>query len=1307
MQRSRRKLWTFTITTGATLLVAAALVTGLFRLAVQIAPAYKEDIAGYVSAFLNRPVAIEAMDLSWRGARPTLVFSGVSLLAESAVTPVLELEELELGFSLLDLVQGELAPRAINLVGAVLELERRADGQVFVHGLDANAEGDGSSLATRLEALDRVQVSRSDLIWRDRKRGLPDYWFTDVDLRIRRAREDALLLRLDAALPASLQGRGALALTLRGDLQAGQWTADGDLEIDGLVPGPWLDAWAGRRLSIGGTATNAELQFQLQAQVDQPMAVTADAALELGRLWHGDRQRGVEGAELQASLEHDSAATRLVLRDVSVRSANPALEGPQRIWRADRIAAQWQPRQRGGWTLDGDASVLELADLAHWVPVLWPDAPAALADARGRLQALDWSVLRASKTAELQLAVAGTFSGLALPSDGQRSGFSGLNGRFTASESEGQATLTGTDVQLLAPRHLPVPVEFAEFTAQADWATGPQAWRVALEDLSASSAGAQLAGRVEVSQAAGQARWLRVDSRLSAADAAALKPLMPQQWSDPLKNWLDRALVKVPVSGGRLQIDGPLIGAPYHRVPGQFELALELSDVTLAFAPDWPQMTGADASLLMDGARLSVSARGGRTAGVALGRTQAEIAHLFDEPLLKLTATARDDAGDLLAYLPQSPLADRLAGVTDSLRLRGDGNLQLAIDVPLRAPSETRVQGTVTLTSAQVQYTGAPHVFRDVLGTVAFDNAGVSAEQLKGLYDGRPLRLNIRPVPAQPGLTELEFHTRVEVGSEPHPWLNGLPAWALAGLQGSSDWVMRTRVGGAKNKAGSAAAAVGEFQLSSDLRGVSSTLPEPLDKPDADRPLPLALRVSPAGRQWRVTGNLGHRLAFSAQLPRATGQQAAALPAPEAVHVALGSSTPPPVQAGMSASGVLPRLDLSAWQAILQADAGEPGAPQPNIALDVQLGELALGKARLAQQRINGGRDSGVWSLGLRGSAEGRLRWEGAMDDPVVVRLAELRLLDIKPQPARASSDETELEKAAPTKPAINPADWPVLDFDARRVIVGNADFGNVILRTERRRNGSSLRQLSVDGPMLNGQASGYWVRASGVSRGGFDGAFSSPDIAAVQDALGLVRTVDAEQTRASVKLGWPESPAGLDWTQATGSIEVNIDDGVLATVEPGAGRMVGLLSFNALPRRLLLDFRDVVDSGMKFDSISGHFRVGGGRAETDDLQVSAPSANISVRGSVGLAQRTYDQTITVQPDLSSGVTLAGTVFGGPAVGAILLVAQELFDKPLNQAGQVAYHLGGTWDDPIVTRPNQLPDAPETRQTPAERGPRS
>lgn len=1304
MQRSRRKLWTFTITTGATLLVAAALVTGLFRLAVQVAPAYKEDIAAYVSQFLNRPVAIESMDLSWRGVRPTLVFSGVSLLAESAVTPVLELEELELGFSLFDLARGELSPRAINLVGAVLELERRADGKLFVHGLDADAQdGDGSALAQRLESLDRLQVSQSDLIWRDRKLGLPDYWFSAVDLRIRRGRDDALNIKLDARMPKALQGQGALAIEVRGDISGGQWTATGELDINGLTPGQWLDAWAGRDLNIAGEPVDAQAQFAVRAVPGKQLQIDGLGTVNTGAVWHGRPAQGVARLDVQAELNSNRNGRSIVMTDLAVRSANLELPAARRDWQADRIAVQWQPQAGDGWQLGGDVSALELADVAHWLPVFWPDSASGLAAARGRLRGVDWTAQLPQAGGSVQYSAVGSVEQLALPSDGQRSGFAGLNAQFSLSESGGQASLSGATVALQAPEHIPVPIMLDTVQAQADWSLSEQAWRVAIEGLQTQTRGAQIQGRVVVSQSGDQPRQLLVDSTLAAEDAAALKPLIPTRWPDTLSRWLNRALVKVPVRSGTLKIDGPLIGAPYHRVPGVFDLALELQDLTLDFAPEWPQLDGADASLRMTGAELVVNARGGRTAGVALGRTEARIPHLFDEPVLELRTSSRSDAKALLGYIPQSPLAQRLAGITETLTVTGDSQLQLGIEVPLRVVSQTRVDGSVTFTGAQVEYSGAPHAFRDVLGTVAFTNTGASARQIKGLYDGRPLRLNITPVSGQPGLTELEFQTRVALDDADHPWLAGLPGWALGGLSGASDWVLRTRVGGLP---GTASQGAGDLRLSSDLRGVTSSLPEPLDKADAEQALPLIIRLSPTGARWRATGNLAQRLAFSALIPRDPAQGNRQL-APSAAHVSLGSNTPPPVQPGFSANGVLPRLDLSAWQAVLPT-ASRSGAspPGPNIALDVQLGELKLAKARLSQQRINGGRDNNVWSLALRGGAEGTLRWGGQTDDPIVLRLAELRLLEIKPG-ADAEISEADVVASEPAVAAIaNPRDWPALDIDAQRVMLDRAEFGRVIVRTERRSNGASLRQLSVDGPMLNGQAEGYWVRAGGISRGGFEGAFSSPDIAQVQDAFGLVRTVDAKQTRATVDLGWPESPAGLDWTQATGSIEINIDDGVLATVEPGAGRMVGLLSFNALPRRLLGDFRDVVDSGMKFDSISGHFRVGGGRADTDDLEVRAPSADISVKGSVGLAQRTYDQTITVQPDLSSGVTLAGTVFGGPALGAILLVTQELFDKPLNQAGQVAYHLGGTWDDPVVTRPNQRAADPDAQQ-PSDRGPRS
>jgi len=74
------------------------------------------------------------------------------------------------------------------------------------------------------------------------------------------------------------------------------------------------------------------------------------------------------------------------------------------------------------------------------------------------------------------------------------------------------------------------------------------------------------------------------------------------------------------------------------------------------------------------------------------------------------------------------------------------------------------------------------------------------------------------------------------------------------------------------------------------------------------------------------------------------------------------------------------------------------------------------------------------------------------------------------------------------------------------------------------------------------------------------------------------------------------------------------------------------------------------------------------------------------LRGRIGLAARDYDQRITVYPDVSGGVTLGALLLGGPALGAIALVAQEVLDKPLDQVTQLSYRVTGSWDNPQVKR---------------------
>ena len=146
------------------------------------------------------------------------------------------------------------------------------------------------------------------------------------------------------------------------------------------------------------------------------------------------------------------------------------------------------------------------------------------------------------------------------------------------------------------------------------------------------------------------------------------------------------------------------------------------------------------------------------------------------------------------------------------------------------------------------------------------------------------------------------------------------------------------------------------------------------------------------------------------------------------------------------------------------------------------------------------------------------------------------------------------------------------------------------------------------------------------------------------------------------------------------------MDNGTLQAVEPGAGRVLGLVNFYALPRRLTLNFRDVLGEGLAFDSIGGEFQLGDGQAVTQDLSIDAPSLRMETRGRIGLAAKDYDQRVTVYPDVSAGVTLASALLGGPALGALMLIAQEILDKPLDQATQLSYHLGGTWDNPKVTK---------------------
>jgi uncharacterized protein YhdP len=184
---------------------------------------------------------------------------------------------------------------------------------------------------------------------------------------------------------------------------------------------------------------------------------------------------------------------------------------------------------------------------------------------------------------------------------------------------------------------------------------------------------------------------------------------------------------------------------------------------------------------------------------------------------------------------------------------------------------------------------------------------------------------------------------------------------------------------------------------------------------------------------------------------------------------------------------------------------------------------------------------------------------------------------------------------------------------------------------------------------------------------------------------MGYAESIKEGSSHVEIAAQWDGSPTSFSLNKATGNMALKIENGRLLDIEPGAGRIFGLVNLQALPRRLSLDFSDIFDSGFAFDRIKGSFTFANGVATTRDLKMKGPAAKVETNGKIDLLERSYDQVVTVIPAVSSGLPVAGAVVGGVVGGAAVLLAEQLFKQEIEEATKVKYTVTGSWNDPVIT----------------------
>ena len=267
----------------------------------------------------------------------------------------------------------------------------------------------------------------------------------------------------------------------------------------------------------------------------------------------------------------------------------------------------------------------------------------------------------------------------------------------------------------------------------------------------------------------------------------------------------------------------------------------------------------------------------------------------------------------------------------------------------------------------------------------------------------------------------------------------------------------------------------------------------------------------------------------------------------------------------------------------------------------------------------------------------------------------------------------------------IDPTWLPALDFDIDDARLGDAQLGSVQLRTLRVPDGLQLEHFASRSDDLSITASGDWSRRIQGSESRFQFNFVGQDLGRMMQRLGFAPLVEGGATDAIANVNWVGGPAQFQMATLEGQLQIDVKKGRVPNVEPGAGRIIGLLSLTEIPRRLTLDFSDFFSSGFAFNSIRGSFRLGGGNAMTDNLVIESPSAQILIKGRTGLTAQDYDQTMEVLPRTNNVLPAIGALSAGPAGAAIGAVAQAVFQKPMRQMARTLYQVGGSWTTSEIT----------------------
>lgn len=1290
------------------------------------------------SAALSGHLTIAALETSWDGWHPAFHARGVRLVDDQQRV-LLSAETLQGALSWHSLGALELRFARFDANHADVLVHRSTQGRLAIAGMPVRTQdrsGDDHRFLDWLLAQGSVSLTGGKVRWLDEQRGLPVLEVGDILLRSTRsgARHDLRLEARSAALAARpLVVTGTFRHTYLhapGDWR--NWRGQASWDI-GQLQLPAVQRYLSLFeqvdsgvLSSDGTIefANGEMlrsQARLRANaVDlrlagaaEPLRLNQSQALLLHRREGADNQLTVDtllwepaGAQAQAT----GGAWREGMRRVTLRWARDD-KGMLR-----RLALKAPTLDLDALRALSTAMPLDTA-LARQVRALRPS---------GRLDNLDidWSRERGGllqrQGGPTRYRVQGTLRNVsvreqpaepAFDKNGHANlgvpGFSGLSGNFSFDQQGGSARFEGTQATLTFPGVFEDPrLPFDELAGALQWRR--EGGKLVVRTDGIRFANADTAGTVRGNWREGgdgHAGIAELDGQLDRAQIARVPRYLPLHVPASTRHYLSGALAGGQSEAVRFQVKGDLAHFPFHGDAarhGDFRVDVPLRQASYQIDPHgadgkpvWPLFTEIDGSLQFERGAMGLTVERASVqgiAGVALRDIKGRIDELDHRGRLTLDGSASGPMQGFLRYVASSPVREWTGNVTGEARGQGNGELRLKVDLPLADAARSKVEGQYRLTGNDVVLAPGLPMLGGATGTVAFNEHGFQLDAVRARLLGGEVRAG--------GGTQSDGTVRVTAAGTANA--RGI-AEALAGAGLTP---LARRFDG--NASYQAVIGVRERQpvvsFTADLAGMAVDLPAPLAKP-AGQPAPLRFELRPlAGRAGHEELELQYGTMLNARYLLRRGPGGV-----QVVNGGIGIGQPTPTPAtGVTAALAVDRFDLDGWRAALAigpgngpAKDGSGGAGEPAtaaylperitarsrtlLAFGRELDDVTLDAVRAPQSGDPG------WQFRLDSrQIAGQMQWRAVPSSPggaLTLRLSRLNIPD--------SQDTSKVADAL----AGQIEELPSIDLQAEHFELRGHDFGKLQVKAHSALdNGEpvwTLESLTLEQPGATFTGQGSWrvprrVRDSGKAGGQRRTLLSfNVDVrnaGDVLDRLGMPHTLRDGKGKLEGRIRWIGSPLAIDYASLNGRMALKLENGQIVSVEPGAAKLLGVLSLQSVMRLVTLDFRGIAGEGLVFDEISATGTIENGIASTSDFRLKSPQVSAAMTGSANLPQETQDLEVALVPRINATSASVAAAFINPALGIGTLAAQLLFADEFSKAFTQHYKVTGSWAEPRIAK---------------------